>query len=342
MADLTAGCGTDQHRNYPFWLEDQQPDSIQRRWFPDPIQDVGHPYLSCNRGNPLATRNPSLHAPIEAGTNLTVRYPPPPCPKDIHQPTEPSVPWKNEPVPAFRCHGPEYPWVHALGPLLAYMAPCNGPCEDFDPADGKVWFKVYESGFHGGTDYFGDVEYKRDIASGHAWAQSTLPNKGWSLRIPKNLKPGNYLIRHEIIMIELFPPQHYPNCAQLTVTGNGDRLPSEDFLVSFPGAYSYDEPGLAIAGEVYSPIGHSTYNYTIPGPKLWTAQLAFNLADVCFLYKEEKVRDGPGPDELRRSDRCRRDMHVDENYKAGPGKVTCVGDGFVLLASSQWGLALLI
>lgn len=78
-------------------------------------------------------------------------------------------------------------------------------------------------------------------------------------------------------MIELWPPQHYPNCAQLTVTGDGDDFPEDDYLVSFPGAYSNDgksghsflqrcesnllgtDPGLAIAGQVYGPIGHSTY-----------------------------------------------------------------------------------
>lgn len=61
-----------------------------------------------------------------------------------------------------------------------------------------------------------------------------------SVKIPKGLKPGNYLIRHEIIMIELFPPQHYPECAQLTVSGGGDKLPGDEYLVAFPGAYSYD------------------------------------------------------------------------------------------------------
>ena len=229
-------------RHYPFWLENEQTESIQRRWWPDPIQDVGHPYLSCNRGNPLATRNPIAHAPIEAGTNITVWYTPPPCPANIHQPLNPSVEWKNEPRPVFRCAGPEYPWVHALGPLFAYMAACNGPCNHFDPGNKRVWFKIYESAFHDGFDYYGenDPQHQRGLGSGSAWDQSRFPNEGWSVQIPKNLKPGNYLIRHEIIMIELFPPQHYPECAQLTVTGRGNQLPGDEYLVSFPGAYSYD------------------------------------------------------------------------------------------------------
>jgi len=129
------------------------------------------------------------------------------------------------------------------------MAACNGPCEDFTPGDQKVWFKIYESGYHNFSSTTkrstanedGNNRLRaRDLGSSLGWDQYTLANNGWSLRIPKHLRPGNYLIRHEIIMIELFPPQHYPECAQLTVTGEGDMFPSDEYLVSFPGAYSYD------------------------------------------------------------------------------------------------------
>jgi hypothetical protein len=120
------------------------------------------------------------------------------------------------------------------------MAACNGPCEEFDPSNKKAWFKIYESGFSPGIDRWGDWSGERDLATTTGWDQYSFTKNGWSLRVPKNLKPGNYLIRHEIIMIELWPPQHYPECAQLTVTGSGNKLPGDDFLVSFPGAYSYD------------------------------------------------------------------------------------------------------
>ncbi|KFA69042.1 hypothetical protein S40285_05472 [Stachybotrys chlorohalonatus IBT 40285] len=259
--------GVDYAGHYPFLLEDQQPESIQRRWWADPIQDVNHPWLACNRGNPLATRISSLHAPIAAGENITVRYPPPELPPNYNRPTEVSTPWTNEPSPPMSPFGPSYPWVHSLGPLFVYLAPCNGPCEAFEPTgEDRVWFKIYESGFLGGYGWDG-LPY--NIGRGPAWDQSRLPNAGWSVQIPTDLRPGNYLIRHEIIMIELMPPQHYPNCAHLTVTGEGDKLPGEDYLVSFPGAYSLDEPGLAVAGDLYSPRARETFNYTIPGPKVW-------------------------------------------------------------------------
>lgn len=173
--------------------------------------------------------------------------------------------------------GPEYAWVHATGPLLAYMAACNGPCDQFEP-EGKVWFKIYETGLinGGGFDKWGN---RVDLASSLGWDQFEFGKTGWSLTIPKNLKPGNYLIRHEIIMIEIMPPQFYPECAQLTVTGDGDKLPGEEYLVSFPGGYSMDgksprlflfglqgkmliispEPGLAVSGDLYSPKGHATF-----------------------------------------------------------------------------------
>lgn len=120
------------------------------------------------------------------------------------------------------------------------MAACNGPCESFQPENEKVWFKIYESGFTNGTYQIGDQYVPWDIAFGAGWKQHSYTNNGWSVKIPENLRPGNYLIRHEVIMIELFPPQHYPECAHLTVTGDGDDFPDDDYLVSFPGAYSYD------------------------------------------------------------------------------------------------------
>ncbi|KAK4126588.1 lytic polysaccharide monooxygenase [Parathielavia appendiculata] len=256
--------------SYPWLLEDQQPKGIQRRWWPDPIQSVNHPYLACNRGNPLAKSHPTQHAPIQAGTNITAYYIPPVCPAGFYQPTENLYPDEfQDPERPMRCMGPEYSWVHATGPMLVYMANCNGPCDQFEPEGKKVWFKIYESGLKNGGEYdqWGD---RIDVGDSTGWDQIRVANKGWNITIPKNLRPGNYLIRHEIIMIELMPPQFYPECAQLTVTGDGDMVAGEEYLVSFPGAYSMDEPGLAISGDLYSARGHSTYNYTIPGPPLWT------------------------------------------------------------------------
>lgn len=73
-----------------------------------------------------------------------------------------------------------------------------------------------------------------------------------NMRIPDNLKPGHYLIRAEMVGLHegdvswVSNPsrgaQFYPDCVQVEVTGNGTvELPAG---VSFPGAYSYDDPGV--------------------------------------------------------------------------------------------------
>jgi hypothetical protein len=116
--------------------------------------------------------------------------------------------------------------------MLAYMANCGGDCSKADPAELK-WFKIGEQGLRPGYT----------LNEGAGWPQGDMsgpagkPKPGWTLTIPKSLKPGNYMIRHELIMLELMPPQFYPDCAQLTVEGDGTAFPSEEYLVKFPGAY---------------------------------------------------------------------------------------------------------
>lgn len=73
-----------------------------------------------------------------------------------------------------------------------------------------------------------------------------------NVRVPQGLKPGHYLIRAEMIGLHegevsyVQNPrrgaQFYPDCVQIEVTGNGTvELPKG---VGFPGAYSYDDPGV--------------------------------------------------------------------------------------------------
>ncbi|KAI0376039.1 lytic polysaccharide monooxygenase [Hypomontagnella monticulosa] len=245
--------GIDYAGHYP-WLPEEGQVSVQRRWWPDPIFTEKHPYLACNRGNPLATTLPTLHAPVRAGAQVTAWYFPPPCP----------VPEYQDPDPAMRCSGPEYQWVHHLGPLL-------GPCDQWD-GHGKRWFKIWEAGYNAtgrpGSWKEGELS---DIASSDRWWHAEMVHKGINVTIPKTLKAGHYLIRHEVINIEA-NLQLYPECAQLEVSGDGSSVPGEEYLVEFPGAYKAEDPGIWIAGQVYSQVGHSTYNYTMPGPKVWVPE----------------------------------------------------------------------
>lgn len=68
------------------------------------------------------------------------------------------------------------------------------------------------------------------------------------INLPSNIAPGNYLIRHEIIALHLGTErggaEFYPSCAQLKIGGNGNGAPAPNELVSLPGAYSDDDPGI--------------------------------------------------------------------------------------------------
>jgi hypothetical protein len=85
--------------------------------------------------------------------------------------------------------------------------------------------------------------------------------------LPSNIAPGNYLIRHEIIALHLAVTlggaEFYPSCSQLTVGGSGTGKPNDNELVSLPGAYSDNDPGI-FDPTVFNPGA----NYTFPGPPI--------------------------------------------------------------------------
>lgn len=169
------------------------------------------------------------------------------------------------------------------------MADCQGPCDQWD-GSGKRWFKIFEAGYdpigRPGSYHEGEPS---EISTSDRWWHVEMVRNGVNVTVPATLKPGNYLIRHEVINIEA-NLQLYPECAQLEVSGDGDAVPQEEYLVEFPGAYKAEDPGIWIAGQVYSQLGHSTFvsssrnplwsvrlgtnmffnqNYTMPGPKVW-------------------------------------------------------------------------
>ncbi len=77
---------------------------------------------------------------------------------------------------------------------------------------------------------------------------SSFPVKGdsYSLKLPEDLAPGDYLIRHEIIALHLAVSkggaEFYPSCTQVRVSGDGSGKPQD--TVTFPGAYSDSDPGI--------------------------------------------------------------------------------------------------
>jgi cellulase len=81
--------------------------------------------------------------------------------------------------------------------------------------------------------------------------------------IPKNIAPGDYLLRAEAIALHSASAsggaQHYMTCYQLTVTGSGTLEPKG---VTFPEAYTKDGQGLGFS------IHADLDSYPAPGPAL--------------------------------------------------------------------------
>jgi len=155
----------------------------------------------------LACNTPGTPAesyiPIEAGQNITALY---------------------------------YFWLHPVGPMAVWLAACGHSCRDVDVNEIE-WFKIWHSGIVGDA-YMG--------LAGAMWYQKNFQKwdgtpAAWPVTIPAALKPGLYLIRHEILSIHVAnKPQFYPECAHLNVTGDGSALPPSSFYKKFPGAYALD------------------------------------------------------------------------------------------------------
>jgi hypothetical protein len=131
-----------------------------------------------------------------------------------------------------------------LGPVDHYMASCNGNCLTFDATNAE-WFKLDAAGLYpNGT-----------------WASTELIKNGLSAStvIPAELESGEYLIRHEIIALHSAgQPQFYPACAQVKVTGGGNRQPAAADLVKIPGVYDN-----VVFPDIWADDFHS---FTVPGP----------------------------------------------------------------------------
>ncbi|KAI0665584.1 glycosyl hydrolase family 61-domain-containing protein [Trametes maxima] len=144
-------------------------------------------------------------------------------------------------------------WIHDHGPLMAYMAECKGvPCNEFNATEGD-WFKIAELG------------QKND--STHEWYQKDLTEgKPYNATIPKNLKAGPYLLRSEIISLQIATSvggaEYYPSCIQIEIKGNGDGAPNSTMKIG--DLYNPASPGLVVP-DIYNP----GYTYAIfPGPPI--------------------------------------------------------------------------
>jgi len=143
------------------------------------------------------------------------------------------------------------PSIYHPGALSAYMAKAPSKAANFD-GSGPVWFKVYQD--------------MPTLANG----QYQWPSEGKSqltFTIPQCIENGEYLFRIEHVALHsassVNGAQFYISCAQVSVSGgSGSKKPSN--LVSFPGAYRPNDPGLLIniynnGGKQYQPAGPSVF-----------------------------------------------------------------------------------
>lgn len=142
-------------------------------------------------------------------------------------------------------------WPHNIGPVLTYVANCNGNCKTIAKGNLK-WTKIDQYGIDFSTQ---------------TWASGMLiaNNNSWTTPVPSTLAPGQYVFRHEIIALHgassLDGAQNYPQCVNVQVTGSGTKTPTGVAATTF---YKETDPGI-----YFNPYVTLT-NYTIPGPALWT------------------------------------------------------------------------
>ncbi|KAL2163124.1 hypothetical protein VTH06DRAFT_6960 [Thermothelomyces fergusii] len=139
------------------------------------------------------------------------------------------------------------------GPIQVYLAKVDNAATA--SPTGLRWFKVAERGLNNGV-----------------WAVDELiANNGWHyFDLPSCVAPGQYLMRVELLALHSASSpggaQFYMGCAQIEVTGSGTHTGSD--FVSFPGAYSANDPGILLS--IYDSSGKPTNGgraYQIPGPR---------------------------------------------------------------------------
>jgi len=144
--------------------------------------------------------------------------------------------------------------IYHPGVVNVYMAKAPSGTDVASWAgDGAVWFKVYQ------------ISAVTNGGQSITFPAQNLP--GVNFTLPKNLPSGQYLVRMEAIALHVASTfagaQFYISCGQINVVNGGSGSPGP--LVSIPGVYTGNEPGILI--DIYYPI---PANYTQPGPAVWT------------------------------------------------------------------------
>ncbi|PYI08701.1 hypothetical protein BO78DRAFT_310046 [Aspergillus sclerotiicarbonarius CBS 121057] len=156
------------------------------------------------------------------------------------------------------------------GPVLTYLANCNGDCSDVTKTD-LEFFKIDESGLISDTEVPG------------TWATDNLisNNNSWTVTIPSTVEAGNYVLRHEIIALHSAEnkdgAQNYPQCLNLKVTGSGSSTYS-----GTAGESLYKDTDAGILVNIYESLS----SYDIPGPAISTTSVASATTDAASVVTD--------------------------------------------------------
>ena len=137
------------------------------------------------------------------------------------------------------------------GPVLDYLASCgDAGCESVDKTALK-FFKIDEVGLVDGSSAPGTYGDDQLIKNGN----------GWLVQIPSTVKPGFYVLRHEIIALhsagQANGAQNYPQCFNIEITGSGTEQPEGTLGTEL---YKADDAGILF--NIYTTLS----DYPIPGP----------------------------------------------------------------------------
>lgn len=183
-------------------------------------REINTPDIICHRSG---TPGP-LHIPVVAGETITMQ-------------------WNT------------WPEGHK-GPVLDYLAPCNGSCTTVDKK-ALQFLKIQQTGL---------IDASENLYAADALIAA---NYTWEITVPTTLPAGNYVLRHEIIALhrggEPNGAQLYPQCVNLEVRGEvGDEnvaLPSGTLGRDL---YTPEDPGI-----LFDVWAWAT-EYAIPGPTVYS------------------------------------------------------------------------
>jgi cellulase len=139
------------------------------------------------------------------------------------------------------------------GPVIDYLARCAGDDCTSESAGDLSFFKIDEKGLN-------------DAAT-QSWASDDLIADGnaWTVTVPKDIAPGQYVLRHEIIALhsaqDANGAQSYPQCISIEVTGSGTAEPE---AVAATKLYTPTDPGISLS------IYNDLTSYEIPGPAVYS------------------------------------------------------------------------